>query len=112
MEKSYLANLKKVKPFIEQGKITPAINQLRAFVRKVEHDIAHGNIDSEDGAMLIDMANELIDLLKGEYGLGPPHKRYNRLLWLWRLWRKWHKKHGGKGDFWAWPKKNKGWGHR
>jgi hypothetical protein len=112
MEKSYLANLKKVKPFIEQGKITPAINQLRAFVKKVEHDIAHGNIDSEDGAMLIDMANELIDLLQGEYGCYPSHKRHKRLLRLWRLWNKWHKKHGGKGNPWPWPIKNRGWRYR
>jgi hypothetical protein len=112
VEKSYLANLKKVKPFIEQGKITPAINQLQAFIKKVEHDIAHGNIDSEDGVMLIDMANELIALLKGEYGGAPPHKRHKRLLRLWHLWKKWQKLHGWNVDPWPWPNKNRGWNHR
>jgi len=109
VENSYLANLKKVKPFIEAGKITPAINQLNAFVKKVEHDMAHGDISADNGTMLIEMATELIALLKGEYSWHP--HRHKRLLRLWLLWKKWHKDHGKKGDPWWWPKKNKGWGH-
>jgi hypothetical protein len=111
VENSYMANLKKVKPFIEQGKITPAINQLRAFVRKVEHDIAHGDIDPDDGLMLIDMANELIALLQGEYGCYPPHHRHKRFLHLWNLWKKWYKHPMWKKKHWYWkkPKNNKGW---
>ena len=106
-----MANLKKVKPFIEQGKITPAINQLRAFIRKVEHDIAHGDIDPDDGTMLIDMANELIALLQGEYGCYPPHHRHKRFLHLWNLWKKWYKHPMWKKKHWYWkkPKNNKGW---
>ena len=106
---SYTANLKKVKPFIERGKITPAINQLKAFIKKVEHDIAHGDINSDDGTMLIDMATELIALLEGEYGCDTLHKRHKRLLRLWKLWKKWHKHHAWKGKSWKWPpKKGKG----
>jgi len=107
---SYLANLKKVKPFIEAGKITPAIKQLEAFIRKVEHDIAHGDINAEDGTMLIDMANELIAMLRGEYSCNAPH-RHKRLLRLWFILQKWHKHHGWKRDPCWWPKTKKGWGH-
>jgi hypothetical protein len=63
IENSYMANVKKVKGFIEKGKITPAINQLEAFIGKVEQDIAHGDIGEEDGNNLIAMANDLIAAL-------------------------------------------------
>jgi len=110
VERSYLANLKKLKRFIEQGKITPAIKQLEAFIKKVEHDMAHGDISAADGTMLIEMATELIALLKGEYGWHP--HRHKRFLRLWLLWKKWLKQHHGwKGDPWHWQNKKKGWGH-
>lgn len=60
---SYIANLKKVNVFIEKGKITPAINQLDAFVHKVNVDMEAGIIDSVDGQMLIDMVNDIISKL-------------------------------------------------
>jgi hypothetical protein len=52
--------------FINDGKITQAINQLDAFIGKVEHDITKGNISEEDGNMLINMAHELINVLLGQ----------------------------------------------
>ena len=63
IENSYLANLKKVRSFIDQGKITPAILQLNAFIGKVEQDMVHGNINQQIGNNLIKMANELIAAL-------------------------------------------------
>ena len=60
IENSYLANLKKVAKFIEDGKLNPAINQLNAFLSKVEGDIQQGEIDPVLGNMLIDAAEALI----------------------------------------------------
>lgn len=62
---SYLANLKKVGTFIEDGKITPAINQLKAFIGKVELDIVQGRISPPDGNGLIIKAEGLIADLGG-----------------------------------------------
>lgn len=64
VENSYLANLKKVSPFIDMGKITPAIAQLEAFIQKVEQDIAHGKMAEEEGNYLIGMATDLIYILR------------------------------------------------
>lgn len=61
--KSYDANLKKVIPFLESGKVTPAINQLDAFIKKIKKDIKKGLISSEDGQTLIEMATDIIDKL-------------------------------------------------
>jgi hypothetical protein len=60
VENSYMANLKKVCTFVESGKKTPPINQLDAFIKKVQQDISHKNIGSVDGNNLINMANQLI----------------------------------------------------
>lgn len=65
VENSYMANLKKVTPFIEGGKITPAINQLDAFIHKVQQDISYGKINASDGNNLISMANALIAKIQG-----------------------------------------------
>lgn len=59
-ENSYLANLKKIPPFIEQGKIQPAINQLNAFITKVEEDYTNGEISQEVYDTLINLANNLL----------------------------------------------------
>jgi hypothetical protein len=60
VENSYLANLKKVPTFIDTGKNIAAINQLTAFIKKVQQDIGHGHINGADGNNLIIMANQLI----------------------------------------------------
>ena len=64
VENSYMANLKKVCKFVEEGKTTPAINQLEAFINKVRIDISKGNINQTVGSNLIDMATSLIDIIK------------------------------------------------
>lgn len=58
---SYLANLKKVTVFIEKGKIEPAINQLFAFICKVEEDLAIDEIDQAIGDQYLFRANEIIE---------------------------------------------------
>jgi len=65
VENSYMANLKKVYPFVEAGQKTSAINQLNAFIHKVQQDIRHGNISSSDGGDLIEWANLLISIIQG-----------------------------------------------
>jgi hypothetical protein len=65
VENSYLANLKKVCIFVESGKKIPAIEQLDAFIQKVQQDISHGKINASDGNNLINMANALILKIQG-----------------------------------------------
>ena len=60
---SYIAHLKKVNTYIEAGKITPAINQVEAFIMKVQTDMGQELIDQTSGVRLIDLATELLDLL-------------------------------------------------
>ncbi len=43
-ENAYLANIKKLETFIEEGNIQASINQLNAFIGKVNKDYAQGNI--------------------------------------------------------------------
>lgn len=62
---SYIANLKKVEIFIEDGKLGPAINQVEAFIQKCDQDIEHGVIPHDDGEYLLLMAYELLNLLQG-----------------------------------------------
>jgi hypothetical protein len=64
VENSYMANLKKVCRFVEEGKTTPAINQLEAFINKVRTDITKGNISEVAGNNLINMAINLINIIK------------------------------------------------
>ncbi len=64
IENSYLANLKKVVKFIEDGKIQPAIGQLEAFVAKVEDDYAGGHITATERDTLIDLALALLSDLQ------------------------------------------------
>lgn len=56
---SYLANLKKVAIFVKDGKIQAAINQISAFEKKVEEDVQDGLLTSDDGDMLLEMAEIL-----------------------------------------------------
>jgi hypothetical protein len=64
VENSYLANLKKVAKFIEEGKIAAACNQLNTFIAKVENDIATGIIGQTEGTELLALANALLDDLQ------------------------------------------------
>ncbi|NWG04500.1 MAG: putative Ig domain-containing protein [Syntrophaceae bacterium] len=64
VENSYMANLKKVCKFVEEGQTTPAINQLEAFINKVRTDITKGNISEVAGNNLINMATQLISILR------------------------------------------------
>ena len=63
VENSYLADIKKVFKFIQDGKITAAINQLQAFIKKVQTDVEHGIIGRTAGNNLINMATHLINML-------------------------------------------------
>ena len=64
VENSYMANLKKVCQFIEEGKIVQAIIQLDVFIVKVVVDIAIRQISKEAGDNLINMAINLIKIIK------------------------------------------------
>ena len=64
VENSYLANIEKVCSFVVSGKMTPAINQLDAFIHKVQQDIGHEDIDAPTGNNLIRMATELIAIIQ------------------------------------------------
>jgi hypothetical protein len=59
-ENSYLANLNKVGTFIQQGKLQQAINQLNAFIQKVETDYSHGTITVALRNQFVSQAQALI----------------------------------------------------
>jgi FG-GAP-like repeat len=63
LENSYLANLFKVEGFIENGQSTPAINQLTAFINKVNQDYSKGTLTQTDRDDLVSAAQQLIDNL-------------------------------------------------
>lgn len=63
-ENSYLANLKKVGIFINEGKVQPAINQLNAFISKVESDYTAGTITATTRNNLINLAQALLSDLQ------------------------------------------------
>jgi hypothetical protein len=60
VENAYLANLKKIEKFIEEGKIQAAINQLQAFIDKVEADYTNGVITQSEYDNLISFAQTLL----------------------------------------------------
>lgn len=60
VENAYMANLKKIEKFIEDGKITPAVNQLNAFIDKVEDDYLASIITQAERDSLIGLANALL----------------------------------------------------
>ncbi len=64
IENSYLANLKKVSGLVESGNVTPAVNQVRAFIKKVEVDLGAGSISQSVADDLIAKANSLIAVLQ------------------------------------------------
>ncbi|MHB8763063.1 MAG: hypothetical protein ACYDA8_01775 [Deferrisomatales bacterium] len=55
--------MKKVCEFVKASKVTPAVNQLDAFIKKVQQDLPKGKIGAADGTRLIGMANDLIGVL-------------------------------------------------
>ncbi len=61
LENSYLANLFKVEGFIQNGQITPAINQLNAFIGKVNQDYNQNKITQQVRDDLVASAQQLID---------------------------------------------------
>jgi tripartite motif-containing protein 71 len=63
VENSYVANLKKVNIFIAGGKKKAAADQLEAFIKKVNTDMAQGKIGPASGADFIKMATELINMI-------------------------------------------------
>lgn len=60
VENSYLANLHKVGQFILEGKITAAINQLNAFINKVEQDYQQELLTTQERDSLVTAATNLI----------------------------------------------------
>ena len=60
VQNSYLANLQKIEPFITDGQITPAINQLNAFLAKLQKDYQKGIITQTQYNALRNAANKLI----------------------------------------------------
>jgi Putative Ig domain len=61
VENSYLANLHKVGQFILEGKITAALNQLNAFLGKVQQDYNQNLLTQEEYEGLIKAGGNLID---------------------------------------------------
>jgi hypothetical protein len=59
-QNSYLANLNKVSIFIQQGKLQAAINQLNAFIQKVQQDYSHGTITLAQENDFVSRAQTLI----------------------------------------------------
>jgi hypothetical protein len=62
-ENARLVDLKTVRTFIEDGKITHAMYRLDAFVADVEDDVASGGLTEEDGNNLLAIAQDLVDAL-------------------------------------------------
>lgn len=60
VENSYLANLQKVEPFILDGKITAALNQLNAFKNKIQNDYQRGILTQAQYNSLLQAVNSLI----------------------------------------------------
>ncbi len=63
IENSYLANLKKVENFIQNGQVTSALNQLNAFIVKVNADYGRSIITQVVRDNLLAMAQLLIAVL-------------------------------------------------
>jgi len=64
LRNSYLAHLKKVEAFMSAEQIIPAINQLEAFIGKLQSDIEKANISAARGEPIIEMAEALIGMLE------------------------------------------------
>ena len=64
VKNSYSANLKKVTDFISHGQIKAAINQLEAFIHKVQSDMDHEIISFQVGNMISRLAEDLVQRLE------------------------------------------------
>jgi hypothetical protein len=64
VENSYMANLKKVCKFVEDGKVIQAIVQLDVFIAKVVIDVVKHDISEAAGRSLVNMAINLIKIIK------------------------------------------------
>jgi len=62
-EDSCLASLKKVRTFIEDGRITPAVNRLDVFIAGVREDMADGDLEEDVGNNLLAIARDLMAAL-------------------------------------------------
>ena len=63
-QNSYLANLLKVPKFINDGKVTPAINQLNAFIQKVNQDFSQGKLTQAQRDAFVGQAQAIINALQ------------------------------------------------
>lgn len=63
IEGSYFANLKKVEGFFNSVKYTPAENQIRAFVKKIEQDFKAGKITQAQYDDLLVRANAVLEAI-------------------------------------------------
>jgi len=61
---SYMANLQKIEPFINNGQIQPALNQLNAFINKVNQDYSQNKITLAQRNQLVAIAQGLINDLQ------------------------------------------------
>ena len=61
---SYMANLQKIEPFITAGQIQPALNQLNAFIIKVNQDYSQNKITLTQRNQLVSIAQTLINDLQ------------------------------------------------
>ena len=62
-----LTSTEEIRGFLEAEaeKVTPALNQLEAFIHKVETDLEHRSITPDQAYLYILMAQDVIDLLTG-----------------------------------------------
>lgn len=65
IEKSYMANLKKIEKFLKKGKYTSAKKQLHVFMQKLKQDEKHGKITSEQYDDLVSRSNEVMVAIQG-----------------------------------------------
>jgi N-acetylneuraminic acid mutarotase len=63
-QNSYLANLQKVTIFINDGKISAAINQLNAFIQKLNQDYSHGKLTQAQYNAYLGQAQQIINDLQ------------------------------------------------
>ena len=61
---SYMANLQKIEPFITAGQIQPALNQLNAFINKVNQDYSQNKITLTQKNQLVSIAQTLVNNLQ------------------------------------------------
>ena len=63
-ESAYLENLNKAKALSEEWKTESGSDQLRAFIGRVQNDIAGGKISHADADRLIESATRLLELFE------------------------------------------------